>query len=271
MCKLVSICIPSLNRSVYLLESLKSIYGQEDHDLNFEVCISNNASNEDYSEVETYIKKTQETYHNINYVVQEKRIPLDEHHHFVNEMAKGDYIYFLGDDDCFFSDSFKNISLLLKENDVDLAIFNGVKIDKIGNYVGKHFSLKPKVYEDFAHAFLELKDKSSFGAILVKKKYLSDENFKLLYGSSHAFCCFWLSLMNYNKWDFNIVIPSFDCIKLRRIEKNYSRSSVFYEDVIFYINTLYNNVLSDEGRNLIEIFKREHHETIYSIPFMSYV
>ncbi|AJJ57564.1 glycosyl transferase family protein [Yersinia pseudotuberculosis] len=271
MIKMVSICIPSLNRSVYLLKTLKSIYEQESHNLCFEVCISNNASTDDYSIIEEYVEKIKESHGNVIYISHEKQIPIDEHHHYVTNMARGDYIYFLGDDDCFYPDAFNKISKLLEENDLDLAIFNGAKIDENNKFIGRVLSLPDKKYEDLESAFLDLKDKSPFGAILVKKEYLSNNYFKLLYGTSHAYCCFWLNMMNHKEWFFTIIIPDFRCVQLRRLKKNYSRVDVFYHEIAFYIETFYANVNSDKAKEIIRIFREEHNKKIYSIPFMAYM
>ncbi|HGF6568830.1 TPA: glycosyltransferase, partial [Yersinia enterocolitica] len=46
---MLSICIPSYNRANYLLKALNSIYSQNNHSMDFEVCISNNCSSDDYS------------------------------------------------------------------------------------------------------------------------------------------------------------------------------------------------------------------------------
>ncbi|WP_182970704.1 glycosyltransferase family 2 protein [Aeromonas veronii] len=50
----ISICIPTLNRPQYLMEGIKSIYNQQHYTFDFEVCISNNASDADYSEVDEF-------------------------------------------------------------------------------------------------------------------------------------------------------------------------------------------------------------------------
>ena len=88
---MLSICIPSYNRANYLLKALNSIYSQNNHSMNFEVCISNNCSSDDYSKVEDYIDEINQ--YNIRYIIQESPLSIDDNMHYVTKMARGDYIY----------------------------------------------------------------------------------------------------------------------------------------------------------------------------------
>lgn len=266
---MLSICIPSYNRAAYLFKALTSIYSQKNHNLIFEVCISNNCSSDDYSKVEEYIYEINQS--NIKYIVQKSPISIDDNMHYVTNMASGDYIYFLGDDDYFYSNAFNNLENLLLTNDLDLATFNATIIDAHDNIIGSHFNLSAKKYNCFNDAFLELCDKTYFGAVLVKKKYLSDNYFNLLTGSSHAYCCFWLNMLNNENWDFTIIIPDFPCVYMRRAEKFYNLASVHYNDIFIFFKVFHNSLKTQKARELNEIYLASYIKKTYSIRFMALV
>lgn len=264
----LSICIPTLNRPQYLMQGINSIYDQQSDFSDFEVCISNNASNVDYSEVENLIEQYSVKYRNIKYYVQKSRISLDEHMHFVKKMATGDYIYYLGDDDYFNCDALSEIDRLCNQG-VDLSIFNGDWVDSAGNYIGKHFNLQAGHYHCFEDAFSNLRDKGSFGAILVKRALLEDFYFSSLYGSSHAYGCYWLYMLNNPNENYQIVIPSTTCVNLRMAEKNYNVSKVYYSDIIKEFS-LYDKLINNEtGRGLNQKFFELYKKRIFSIKWMS--
>lgn len=266
---MLSICIPSYNRADYLLKALASIYSQENNSLVFEVCISNNCSSDNYSKVEEYINKTSPG--NIKYIVQDMPLSIDENMHFVTNMASGDYVYFLGDDDYFYLNAFSNLEKLLIDNDVDLATFNATIIDADDNVIDSHFSLLSQKYDFFERAFLELCDKTYFGAVLIKRKYLTDDYFNLLTGSSHAYCCFWLNMLNNESWKFNIFIPNFSCVYMRRAEKFYNLSTVHYNDIFIYFKVFHNSLKTSKARKLNEIYLVSYIKKTYSIRFMTLV
>jgi abequosyltransferase len=264
----ISICIPTLNRPQYLMEGIKSIYNQKHDSFDFEVCISNNASDADYSEVDDFIHACNLKYKNINYYIHKNRLPLDEHMHFVTKMASGDYIYYLGDDDFFQNDAFTRLSKLCSVDNVDLAIFNGTLVDGDGAVVGNHFKLPSRKYSQFSEAFMDLRDKGMFGAVLVKKEHIRDDLFSALYGSSHAYGCFWLAMLNNPERQYAIEIPDFPCVFLRVARKNYNVISVYYKDIPLEFELYRQLITSNEGRNLNELVWTQYKKKICSLMFM---
>ena len=99
----ISICIPTYNRSKHLLNCLNSLALQTD--LNFEVCISDNGSDENiYDLITPYKEKL-----NIKFSRNEKN--LAQHQTFkVASMASNKFIWFLGDDDLLFPHAIKEVS-----------------------------------------------------------------------------------------------------------------------------------------------------------------
>lgn len=250
---ILSICIPTLNRSNYLVQAIRSILENDSHLHEIEVCISNNCSDSDYSESEQLIA-TASNLCSIKYVRQKVRLPLDQHHHYVTEMAISDYVYLLGDDDFFLRDQIGLLISFIGGQRPDLAIFNGYSVDADNGYLGRHFNLDSTRYQSLAHAYGELRDKGSFGAILVHRDLLPGEVFRKLYGTDHAYCCYWAALFRKNERGerLRIFVPDFPCVALRCASKNYNHIDVFYKKIPYWM-TVYQELFgSGDARRLID-------------------
>lgn len=249
----LSICIPTLNRAEFLLQSLNSIFCETLLLNQLEICISNNCSESDYQAVDALL-----TAHasrcNVKYVRHAQRLPLDENHHYVKRMATSDYIYFLGDDDFFLRDELGKLLDLIKRKKPDLAIFNGYQVDDANVYLGLHFSLVPREYESIKAAFKDLKDKGSFGSVLVHRDLLQDTDFERLYQSDHAYGCYWLSLFRKHERGeaMKIIIPDFPCVALRSGQKTYNNIDVYFNKIPHWM-ALHQQLLQNSGlRYLID-------------------
>lgn len=106
---IVSICIPTYNRKSLLKMCLDSIVRQfKDKEIlqRTEIVISDNESTDTTKElIERYIEK----FRNIRYFRNKKRIPGDENIIQSALQAKGNYIWFFGDDDIHYSWSLKKL------------------------------------------------------------------------------------------------------------------------------------------------------------------
>ncbi len=91
---LLSICIPTFNRCEYLQCLLDSVIEQYNND--FEICVSDNASGDGTGE---YVKKLQKSYNFISYSRNDKNLGFDGNLLKVVGMAKGKYVWIIGDDD----------------------------------------------------------------------------------------------------------------------------------------------------------------------------
>tara|TARA_Y100001970_G_scaffold293483_1_gene440583 strand:- start:12945 stop:13937 length:993 start_codon:yes stop_codon:yes gene_type:complete len=129
---LLSICIPTFNRPKSLNNCLNSI-AKQNIKKNFEVCISDNCSKND-------IKKIIKSYKNkfrIVYKRNKKNIGFAMNVLKVSEMAKGRFIWFLGDDDMIMENA---LGFLLKkisqhENKVDFFWINSAYLT--ADYINK--------------------------------------------------------------------------------------------------------------------------------------
>lgn len=220
--EIISICIPSLNRNNYLLQALHSIIDETKQINRIEVCISNNSSDEDYSEVECLVER----HSFIKYIKQPQRISLDENMHNCVKMASGHYVYYLGDDDYFLKGSIDKLFDLIDREHPDLVILNGMNVNEFGTPMKRLFSCSGLALNNFNEAFEFHNANCMFGAVLVGKKYLEDHLFEKFYGTSHAYMSFWASLairVQANPaYSIRVVTPTEPIVALRQVKKTYA-------------------------------------------------
>ncbi len=98
---ILSILIPTYNRSIYLEKNLKILKNHIDklkESRNIEIVISNNCSPDDTNEmIKDFIENNPTL--NINYFLQQENIGLEKNALAVLKQGKGEYVMYLGDDD----------------------------------------------------------------------------------------------------------------------------------------------------------------------------
>lgn len=132
----LSICIPTFNRGKYLNNLLNSIYNTDTYFLKkIEVCISDNNSSDETEEiVNSYRTKL-----DIKYKKNETNIGLAKNILEVVEMAKGEFVWILGDDDLILKNSFERLDKIINLNpDIDFVYTNAYNISK--KYLEKYDS-----------------------------------------------------------------------------------------------------------------------------------
>ena len=108
----LSICIPTYNRSKYLENCLKSItIAKKRSKLNFEVCISDNNSEENLSPILNRYKKK------IKIIINKNKKNMGVARNILKSvsMAKGDFVWILGNDDLVMPSAFEYLFKLFKE------------------------------------------------------------------------------------------------------------------------------------------------------------
>ncbi|CRY23052.1 glycosyltransferase family 2 protein [Yersinia enterocolitica] len=121
MCNIqISFCIPTYNRSELLSELIKSIVEQCNNRADIEICISDNASSDDTSEM---IKDwTTRTHLPIIYKRNEINLGADKNILLAQTLASGKYCWFFGSDDKLFPGSIDYLdSFIEKNNDIYLV------------------------------------------------------------------------------------------------------------------------------------------------------
>jgi abequosyltransferase len=213
---LLSICIPTINRAELILRALNSISQLSRKDL-VQVCISNNSSTDDYSQVENKIVELRALGFRVDYKIHPQRITLDENMLFVSLMAKAQYLYYLGDDDYFAKGGLDYLIDIIYARKPDLLVFNK-------NYSENPLGLEGFSEREFAsteEAYIFLSDKCAFGAVLLNSKLLNPDAFKTFFGTSHAYGTFWINLLNSNS--NKIIFSKAPVIVLGRDVKTYSQ------------------------------------------------
>ncbi len=128
---LLSICIPTYNRPVSLLNCLNSIATQKNKN-DFEVCISDNCSKFKTEKLIRPFKKKI----NIRFQRNKKNLGFAMNVLKVSLMAKGKFIWFLGDDDMLNKHSISYLINLIKKNkDVHFYFINSYYLNK--SYIDK--------------------------------------------------------------------------------------------------------------------------------------
>ena len=161
--KKISLCIPTYNRGIYLNNLLSSIFLNKNYLRNVEICISdNNSSDETSSIIKSYKKKI-----SIKYKKNKKNIGLAANIINVSQMATGEFIWLIGDDDILFKDSIKRLKNLIASNPgVDFFYVNAFTMSKNKikknksnysyNYVSKNFNRFSTYTKDGQLDFIDL-------------------------------------------------------------------------------------------------------------------
>ncbi|MCF6768108.1 glycosyltransferase [Thiotrichales bacterium 19S11-10] len=109
----LSICIPTYNRAKYLLNCLSSIASADHKNHNdIEYCISDNASTDDTADV---VKRFQNKL-NIKYHRNIENIGIARNFLHVVSMARGEFVWMIGDDDLVLPSALKEALQLLDKN-----------------------------------------------------------------------------------------------------------------------------------------------------------
>jgi len=135
---LLSICIPTFNRPESLINCLNSIAIQKNKK-NYEVCISDNCSIYNINKI---IKKFKGKI-NIRFKRNKKNLGFAMNVLNVSLMAKGKFIWFLGDDDLTTPNSVNYFTKLIKKNEKK----------KIDFYYVNSFNLKKSYLDKFKKPF----------------------------------------------------------------------------------------------------------------------
>jgi glycosyltransferase involved in cell wall biosynthesis len=148
----LSICIPNYNRSKYLNNCLNSILlAKSLSSIKFEICISDNCSQENILPIVNFYKKKNLV---INYKKNNKNLGFGGNFYKVVKMAKGEFLWVIGNDDLLYIDALKELDKLFTKNtDVDFFFINSSSLNS--KFVFKHkqpFNTKkiPKNLEKFS-------------------------------------------------------------------------------------------------------------------------
>lgn len=264
----ISFCIPTLNRPEYLINTIRSICSNKCYSSQFEIYIYNNFSDLDYTEVEEEISRLSEEFI-IKYKRGVIRLDIDQSMFEAIRMAEGEYLFFIGDDDFLTDDGIKDIFDLLKETDFDLAIFNALRVSDSTTEKYELIGMFDKTYSNFDSALLELKEFCTFGNLLIKREFVNEDDFKYLFGTSHAYGCFWLSFFREYEKDKipKIIVPKKSVVCLRIVEKSYDIMEVTFAHS-FLEHKLFVNVIGENSKKLLSKFNQKLYRKFANLKFL---
>lgn len=135
---LLSICIPTYNRSGYLEKALESIRVQIADNASLhemvEVVVSDNASTDNTREIAERYKKY---FAHFTYAASEKNVGFDLNIVNVVKNASGAYCWYLGDDDVIANGAIAFVSDQLKNNSYDVATIGSEQMPEDESYKTK--------------------------------------------------------------------------------------------------------------------------------------
>lgn len=121
---LLSICIPTYNREIYLRECLESIY-HSDLDNRIEIIVSDNFSTDQTLMVLEEFKDLLP----IRWIIQDSNIGADRNFDAIVLEARGEYCWLLGSDDIITASAIPRLIELLDSNYIDILQFGYIQAD----------------------------------------------------------------------------------------------------------------------------------------------
>lgn len=120
---LLSICIPTYNRAEYLFECIKSVLENIDskNQSNIEILVLDNASND---KTEVMMNEIANKYPFITYIRRCVNAGLDRNVCESPRLAKGRYVWLLGDDDSILPNKVNYVLDLISQNKADFYLIN---------------------------------------------------------------------------------------------------------------------------------------------------
>ncbi|MGZ3756564.1 MAG: glycosyltransferase family 2 protein [Mucilaginibacter sp.] len=253
----VSFCIPSLNRPDHLIQAINSICVNEKYSTDFEICVFNNCSDISYEIVEATISSLSVNY-NITYKVSSSRLNIDLSMFEVIKCAKGEYYFFLGDDDYLTETGLQDIFDLIDVENFDMAIFNATIVNNEKNTRFESIGFSNKKFFDLETILVDLKKYCAYGNILIKEKYIDFNDFLYLVGTSHAYGCFWVSFFREYENGMNpiVIVPEKSVVNLTAVEKNYKLLEITFKHADLE-HQLYYNIIGPKSTKILKKFESD--------------
>ncbi|MCX6938684.1 MAG: glycosyltransferase family 2 protein [Verrucomicrobia bacterium] len=144
----LSICVPTLNRARNLDQLLKCIRGCCVDFVNdeIEICISNNHSRDNS---EAVILHHQNKFKSLKYVNQTRILTFPENLLAAINLARGEYIWLMGDDDLLMPNAIEIIlDIIHADKNLRLIVVNEAEFDRTsGHFIAQYNKSKTKYYD----------------------------------------------------------------------------------------------------------------------------
>lgn len=223
MNNLLSICIPTYGREAYLLQSLEQLLPDAEA-LGVEVCISDNCTPSVTKGQK--LRKLAEQFNCLHLHFQESNIGLDANMFAAIAMARGRYVYPLGDDDFLPPFALKQIVDDLTSSAPDMLLLDGWHTDHELVPLRRHLPelIRGREYSSPIVAFSDLWNLMPFGSFVCITEAFVRPHWEKYHGTSHAYTG--------SVWDYlSTIFPSRKCkivcsalptVLLRGAEKTWS-------------------------------------------------
>lgn len=168
---LISIVIPSHNRTDLLGQAIRSIISESGWDSNCELCISDNSEGDETS---TFINTKYNSNPQIVYRRSLDAPSLDENVNMAISMARGEYVWFFGDDDLIEVNFLAELIKYLKSSAPDIVILNSSSFQEQGQVEGSRQTVDSLIVYEPEDNDSFLADQGGYltylGCIVIKKK-----------------------------------------------------------------------------------------------------
>lgn len=230
MNKLITIAIPTYNRSNYLDICLENIFNEiYEYSSLVEVIVSDNCSTDNTSDV---IRKYKNLGNEIKYIKNEYNVGPDKNFVQCYKVSTGKYLHIFGDDDVLLPGSMKKILKIISEDDYGVIYLNSYPFsDNFSvfpkNKKNKLITESIKVYKDSNNFISDINLMLTFisGNIVNKKNIDSDINFEKLDDSGIMY--FYLYMSAILRSEKNLYIENY-CIAAKVDNSGgYSVANVF--------------------------------------------
>lgn len=187
MNSLLSICIPTYNRAIYLSQCLDILLPQTSEN-DVAVYILDNASTDNSTDV---VALYQSKFPNVFYNKQKVNVGLDLNMLDVIGMSSSEYCWWLGDDDIVADNAIRSILNFLSVNNVDFLLLNASAISN-DLKVKSRFPIidirENQRYSDCVSFFRDHVEDMPFGNLVVSRaKILQQVDAHRYIGTSHAY------------------------------------------------------------------------------------
>lgn len=218
---ILTIAIPTYNRSKILEESLLSIIPQlKKHSDSIEFLISDNCSSDNTEEV---VSKFINSNFKINYIKNKENIGMDRNFVQCLQKAKGKYIWILGDDDHLLDDSLDFVIDVLKKGSYGLVHIDSR--NKLCNKVTK--------YDSSAIFLSKISYWITFlSGNIVRSKYVKNIDFEFYYPTYLALMPLWMTAAIEEKENILINKQLFEMGKDMDSNGGYNFYEVFVENYL---------------------------------------